>query len=75
MKKIKELIKKPTKEQINEFLFFIAVVSLFKIAFFGIDSTIDTKRWGSLSVDASVSGSIDVSGNVDADVSGRVVTY
>lgn len=75
MKKIKELIKKPTKEQINEFLFFIVVVSLFKIAFFGIDSTIDTKHWGGLSVDADVSGSIDVSGNVDADVDGRVLTY
>ena len=54
MKKIKKLIKRPTKEQIKEFLFFIAVISLFKIAFFGIDTTIDAKRWNGLPVNTDV---------------------
>ncbi len=50
-------MKKPTKEQIKDLLLLIAVICLFKIAFFGI--TIDTNEWG-ISVSSDVSGHIEI---------------
>ena len=50
-------MKKPTKEQMKYLLLIIAVICLFKIAFFGI--TIDTNEWG-ISVSSDVSGHIEI---------------
>lgn len=70
MKRIKELLKQITKEQIKDFLFVIIAISLFKIAFGGI--TIYTTE--EISVDSYVSGSVEVSGNINSDITGSIDT-
>ena len=52
-------MKKPTKEQIKDLLLLIAVICLFKIAFFGTTTTIKTQRRG-INVNSSVSGDITI---------------
>ena len=54
MKRIKQLLKKPTKEQIKDLLLIIAVISLFKIAFWGIDTHISTQRTKRVRVEADI---------------------
>lgn len=52
-------MKKPTKEQIKDLLLIIAVICLFKIAFFGTTTTLKTERRG-ININSSVSGDITV---------------
>ena len=44
-------MRKPSKEQIKDLLLLIAVICLFKMAFFGMEIKINTKRMSGLPVD------------------------
>lgn len=63
-------MKKPTYEQVKNILLIIAIICLFKIAFFGITTNLKTEKRGlNINTDVShitVDGTVSVDGTGDA---------